>query len=87
MQDEQHYRDNLQAIKMAALALLDRINGTDTVDVQRALEKYELLVDEFYKISEYLAPHQYNAAKKDFVYFIRLLELAILYSETGEQGA
>jgi len=30
-------------------------------------------------ISEHLAPHQYEAAKKDFEYFLRLVDLAYHY--------
>jgi len=43
------------------------------------MKGYAELVDRFYEIEENLAPPQYSGAKKDFEYFLRLLDLAILY--------
>jgi competence protein ComGC len=44
-------------------------------------------VDRFYQGNEYLmASEQYEAAKQDFEYFLRLLYLAIHYSPMGSQG-
>jgi len=42
-------------------------------------------VDRFYQVEEHLAPHQYRAAKQDFEYFIRLVDLAIQYSATSDK--
>ena len=48
------------------------------------MEGYSQLVDRFYEENEYLmAPQQYEAAKKDFEYLIRLLELAEEYHKEG----
>jgi hypothetical protein len=33
-------------------------------------------VDRFYQVEEHLAPHQYRAAKQDFEYFIRRLDVS-----------
>jgi hypothetical protein len=39
------------------------------------------MMDRFYQGNEHLvAPQQYEAAKQDFEYFLRLLDLAIHYS-------
>ncbi len=51
------------------------------------MEGYSQLVDRFYEENEYLmAPQQYEAAKKDFEYLIRLLELAEEYHKEGWLG-
>jgi hypothetical protein len=87
MEDDQSHRNNLQEIKLSALAILVRINSTDTADVQNAMGEYAALVDRFYRDNENLmAPQQHRAAKQDFEYFMRLLELAIQYSATSGQG-
>jgi hypothetical protein len=33
-----------------------------------------------------MAPHQYEAVKKDFEYFMRLVDLAIAYYRDGFEG-
>jgi hypothetical protein len=41
-------------------------------------------MDRFYEENEHLiAPQQYEAAKKDFAYFMRLIELAREYRKEG----
>ena len=47
-------------------------------------QEYVALVDRFYEVSEHLAPHQYEVAKKDFEYFMRLVDLAVAYYGGGE---
>jgi hypothetical protein len=43
------------------------------------------LVDRFYQENEDLmAAQQYRAAKKDYEYFIRLVELALAYYREGD---
>jgi hypothetical protein len=86
MGDDLNHRDNLQEIKMTALSLMERINSADAVDVQNAMVEYAVLVDRFYEVDENLAPHQYKAAKIDFEYFMRLLDLAMRYSTTSDRG-
>ena len=55
--------------------------------MQDAIQEYAALVDRFSLENEHLmSPQQYEAAKVDFEYFLRLLELAILYSATGRAG-
>jgi len=46
--------------------------------------EYLQLVDRFYEENKYLlAPQQYEAAKKDFEYFVRLVKLAEEYHKEG----
>jgi len=46
--------------------------------------EYLQLVDRFYEENKsYLAPQQYEAAKKDFEYFMRLIERAVEYHKEG----
>jgi hypothetical protein len=61
--------------------ILERLNGTDPGDVQSAMAEYLALVDRFYKVCEHLVWHQYEAAKQDFEYFMKLLDLAYHYYE------
>jgi hypothetical protein len=79
--------DSLKEMKITAQGILGRLNGADPGDVQAAMKEYTALVDRFYQVSEYLAPQQYRAAKQDFEYFMRLLELAIQYFGTSGKGS
>lgn len=79
MGDNRNQRNNLEEMKRSALGILKRLHSNDTVDVQSAMQEYVALIDRFYQVSEHLAPRQYEAAKKDYEYFLRLLDLAIAY--------
>lgn len=79
MEDNQNIINSLKDIKLSAQGILERLNGTNPGDVQAAMTVYSALVDRFYQVSEHLAPHQYEAAKKDFEYFMRLVDLAYHY--------
>lgn len=73
-------------MKVSALGILERIKGGDAGKAQNAMQDYSALVDRFYRANEHLmAPQQYEAARVNFEYFLRLLELAIYYSATGGQ--
>ena len=77
--------ESLREIKLKALRVEPSLEGRDEKGVEKA--SYEDLVDRFYQVSEHLAPHQYEAAKKDFEYFMRLLDLAMAYYRDGvEEG-
>ena len=83
MEGNQDHRANLQEMKLSALSILERIKSTDNAYDQSAMDEYTYLVKRFYRANKHLmAPEQYNAAKKDFEYFMRLLNLAIHYSPT-----
>jgi hypothetical protein len=44
------------------------------------------MMQRFYQVCEHLAPHQYEAAKKDFEYFMRLVDLAMAYFRDEVEG-
>lgn len=80
MGDNWDRRNNLEEMKITALGILARLHSNDTVDVQSAMQEYVALVDRFYQENEELmAPEQGKAAKQDYEYFLRLLDLAIAY--------
>ena len=87
MEDNQNIINSLKDIKLSAQGILERLNGTDPGDVQTAMTEYSTLVDRFYQVCEHLAPHQYKAAKQDFEYFMRLVDLAMALCRDGvEKG-
>ncbi|MCE5265596.1 MAG: hypothetical protein LLG97_18975 [Deltaproteobacteria bacterium] len=74
-------------MKISALSILERIKSGNADEAKNAMQDYSDPVDRFYYADEHLvAPQQYRAAKVDFEYFLRLLELAIHYSATGGQS-
>lgn len=63
-------------MKNSALSILERIKSGDVGEAQQPMQEYTALVDRFCQANEHLmAPQQYEAAKVDFEYFLRLLEL------------
>jgi hypothetical protein len=73
-------------MKVSALYILETIKNGNAKDVQGAMQEYLALVDRFYQANEHLmAVEQYQEAKVDFEYFLRLLKLAIFYSADNEQ--
>jgi hypothetical protein len=58
----------------------NRLMSSDIEVVKVAEKDLERLLEEFYNENkENMAPQQYEAAKKDFGYFIVLIEMAIGY--------
>lgn len=87
MEDDQAHQNNLQEIKLSALSIMERLKSSDTGDIEDAMKEYAALVDRFYEANDHLmAPQQYRTAKEDFEYFMRLLDLAIHYLPTKDQG-
>ena len=79
--------ESLQDIKDTAVRLQETLMGSDIESIRMAEEAWHQLVDRFYQVEENLAPHQYKAAKKDFEYFLRLLDLAMALCRDGvEKG-
>ena len=73
--------ESLYEIKLQALRIEPYLEGGD----EKAKATYGNLVDRFYQENEeMMAPQQYEAAKKDFEYFMRLVELALAYYQGGE---
>ena len=80
MGDNRGRRNNLEEMKITTLGILARLHSNDTVDVQSAMQEYVALVERFHQENEELmAPEHCKAAKQDFEYFLRLLDLAIAY--------
>jgi len=71
-------------LKQEALSIYTKLQSPDAEEVKRAMREYLQLVDRFYSENENLmAPRQYEAAKQDFEYFMRLVELAEEYHKEG----
>jgi len=71
-------------MKQEALSIYTKLQSPDTEEVKAAMGEYLQLVDQFYEENKsYLAPQQYETAKKDFEYFMRLVKLAEEYHKEG----
>lgn len=80
--------DTMKEILHAVESLEDDLRGLDKAKAEAAQEQYNELLNKFYKENQdILASQQYEAAKKDFEYFLRLLELAIAYWKKEFQEA
>ena len=66
-----------EQIKHESLSICNGLQSSDTEEVKEAMGEYLRLANRFYEEnSHYLAPQQYEAAKKNCEYFMRLIELA-----------
>ena len=71
-------------MKQEALSIYLRLQSPDAEEVKAAMEEYLQLVDRFYRQKKYCqAPQQNATARKDFQYFMRLIELADEYHKEG----
>lgn len=74
---------SLQDIKETAVRLQETLMGSDIETIKPAEKAFHQLVDRFYRENEdMMAPLQYEAAKKYFEYFMRLVDLAYQYQDT-----
>lgn len=79
--------DDLKEMKSSALSIRRKLDDTGIDNVENVMEEYHGLVDRFYQSNEHLmAPQQYRVARHDFDYFMRLLNLAIHYSDSSLGG-
>jgi hypothetical protein len=77
--------DEMTLIGLAALSVLENLKSDDANKVKAAMEDHLTVVDHFYRLNEDLmVPQQYEAAKKDFDYFLRLVALAMKHWEWEE---
>jgi hypothetical protein len=77
--------ESLQDIKDTAVRLLETLMGSDIESIKTAETAFQQLVDRFYKENEeMMAPRQYEIAKGDFEYFMRLLVLAMAYYQEDD---
>lgn len=71
-------------MKQEAQSIYAKLQSLDAEEVKVAMVDYLQLVDRFYEENEHLmAPQQYETSKKDFAYFMRLIELAGEYRKEG----
>jgi len=71
-------------MKQEALSIHEKLQSPDAEEVKAAMGEYLQLVDRFYEENKYyLAPQQDATARKDFEYFMRLIELAEEYRKEG----
>jgi len=72
-------------LKQEAISIYQRLQSPDADEVKIAMGEYLQLVDRFYENNKYdLAPQQYEAAKKDFEYFMGLIALAAEYHKDSK---
>jgi hypothetical protein len=77
--------NEMTLIGLAALSVLENLKSDDANKVKAAMEDHLTVVDHFYRLNEELmAPQQYEAAKKDCEYFLRLFYLAMKHWEMEE---
>ncbi|MBW2545342.1 MAG: hypothetical protein JRD43_07820 [Deltaproteobacteria bacterium] len=76
--------DKTAQMKQEAQSIYTKLQSSNPVEVKAAMGEYLKLVDRFYEENKYhLAPQQGATAKKDFEYFMRLIELAVEYHKEG----
>ena len=79
--------NKLMHIRREALELRERLMSSNIEVVSMAERDLERLVEQFYDDNkDMMAPQQHEAAKKDFGYFLSLIEMAIGYFEPQVQG-
>lgn len=70
--------NSLTHIREIALHLIDSLASDNALEALSARMQLGLLVDRFYQENiDYMSPEQREYAKKDFEYFLELLEAAI----------
>ena len=71
-------------IRQEALDIRDRLMGSDIEVVTAAEKDLEQLLERFYEENrDVMPPQQYEAARKDFGYFLTLIEMAVGYYKPG----
>ena len=74
-------------MKQKAHSIYTKLESPNAKEVKAAMGEYLQLVDQFYEDNKsYLAPQQYETAKKDFEYFMALIEMAIAYESSSPHG-
>ncbi len=77
--------ESLIDIKNDAVKLLETLMGSDRTAIRMAEEEFQQLVNRFYQENENeMAIQQYELAKADFEYFMRLMDLAIAFYDSAE---
>jgi len=77
----------LHWIRGSAIFLKASLKSEDPSVVEEAKQAYKDLVDRFYsETSDYMPLSQYKAAKRNFEFFLRLLDLALAYFADGMEA-
>ena len=75
--------NSMTQIRQEALDIRDRLMGSDIGVITEAEKDLERLLEQFYtENKDVMAPQQYEAARKDFGYFLTLVEMAVGYYAT-----
>ncbi len=78
--------DKLIQIRQETMDIQNRLMSSDIEVVKVAKKGLERLLEQFYdENKDMMAPQQHEAAKKDFGYFLTLIEMAIGYFEPQVQ--
>lgn len=74
------YAELLNDLLITVKCLKNELQGSDMGKVKVAQEAYRELLDGFYEeYRDMIAPQQYEIAKRDYEYFMRLVDLAMAY--------
>jgi hypothetical protein len=74
--------DSLTHIRESVLFLIDSLGSENAFEVLSARTQLGFLVDRFYdENKDFMAPEQYEAAKRDFEYFLVLVDLEIEHAK------
>jgi hypothetical protein len=77
----------LHWIRQSAVFLKPSLESDDPEEIGEAKQGHKDLLDSFYaEVSDYMPLAQYNAAERDFEYFLRLTDLALAYFIDGVEA-
>ena len=72
--------DELTQIGVEVLSILERLSSSNAYTVGTAMDDHLKLVDRFYRENyDIIASPQYEVARMDLAYFLRLVYLALEY--------
>ena len=76
----------LKEMESIALTIPMKLQNSSFYQMQNVIGQSHALVDQFYQVNKHrMTPRQCEMAKHDFEYFKFLLDLAIHYSEDGDE--
>jgi len=77
----------LHWIRQSAIFLKKSLESDDHEEIEEAKQRHKDLLDSFYaEVSDYIPLSQYRAAESDFEYFLRLIDLALVYFIDGMEA-
>jgi hypothetical protein len=78
---------SLQWLKQSAIILKPSLESDDPEEIEAARHAHKDLVDRFYsETADYMPLSQHKAAERDFEYFLRLIDLALVYFANGMEA-